>query len=178
MKKIITALFLLICLQAIAQEATSKLEQAIQTRGSLFKEEIFSLENITAFRMDAVRITNLEKFDVVNGIKVLYKRPAGKEIQSLYNYIDEDEIEGLTTSLQYMSTLLKSKATPAAYTEIQYITRSGFRILLYTIVNDKNQLDWAFAVQPDTRNNSSQISLGITDIEALKKTLTQAKSKF
>lgn len=158
--------------------AATKIEQAVNTRNSLFKQEVFSVENIPAFRIDAIKITNLEKFEITNGLKVAYKHQSGKEIHSLYNFIDEDEIDGLITSLQYMSTLLRSKSIPSGYTEIKFISRSGFEVMLYTILNDSNKLDWAFVAQPDIKVDRSLVALQTDDIEKLKKTFSQAKSKL
>jgi hypothetical protein len=156
----------------------SKIELAATTKSNLFKQEVFTLDNVTGFRIDALRITNLETFMVTTGLKVVFKHQEGKETWSMYNYIDADEIDGIITSLQYMGTILKSKTIPANYTEIKYITKSGFQVMLLTILNESNKLDWGFNVQPDIKLDRSLVSMQNGDVEKLQKLFVQAKGKL
>ena len=107
MKKLISILFLSFCLTVVfAQDATStKIEEAVFTKGSLIKQEVISVDNIPAFRIDALKVTNLEKFSTTTGLRVVHKIFFGKELKTFNNYIDADEIDGMITSLQYMKTI-------------------------------------------------------------------------
>ncbi len=156
----------------------TKLEQAVNTKGFLFKQEVFTVDNIPAFRLDVVKITNLEKFTVISGIKVLHKIQVKKELKTVYNYIDSDEIDGLLTSLQYMKTIIKSQTIPGNYTEIKYSSKSGFQVSLATILNVSNKLDWNFTVQTNLSNESTMVILTLSDIGKLMNTLEQAKGKL
>lgn len=179
MKKFISFLTLSFYLSlTFSQNFSSKIEDAVNTKGFLYKQEIFSVENIPAFRIDALKITNLEKFSITSGLRVVHKILNGKEYKTQYNYIDIEEIDGLIVGLQYMRTMLKSKTIPTNYTEIKYSTKSGFQIMLYTIVNTQNKLDWSFMAQTNISNDKSNVSLRIDDIEKLQKTLEQAKGKL
>lgn len=176
-------ILLLLCLltasafaQADAQK--TKIEGAIFTKGNLYKQEVFSLDNIPAFRLDAVRVTNLEKFSITSGVRVVQKVQVGKELKTFNNYIDAEEIDGLITSLQYMKTILKSKTTPGSYTEIKFTTASGFQVLLFTVLNIQNKLDWNFMAQSNISNDKTIVALSNDDIEKLQKTLEQAKGKL
>ena len=163
-----------------AQNETSstKIEQAVFTKNFLFKQEVFSVDNIPAFRIDAIKITNLENFSITNGLKVVHKVQIGKELKTFNNYIDKDEIDGLITSLQYMKTILKSKTIPSNYTEIKFATKSGFQVMLFTVLNIQNKLDWSFTVQTNIANDKTLVVLTNDDVDKLQKTLTQAKSKL
>jgi len=166
--------------QIVAQEnnASTKIEQAVFTKNFLFKQEVFSVDNIPAFRIDAIKITNLENFSITNGLKVVQKVQIGKELKTFNNYIDIDEIDGLITSLQYMTTILKSKTIPSNYTEIKFATKSGFQVMLFTVLNIQNKLDWSFTVQTNIANDKTLVVLTNDDVDKLQKTLTQAKSKL
>lgn len=181
MKKIIPVFLLTFsasfCFSAEATYPT-KLEQAVNTTGFLYKQEVFTIDNMSAFRMDVVKITNLEKFTVSSGIKVLHKIQIGKELKTFYNYIDAEEIDGLITALQYMKTIIKSQTIPGSYTEIKYATKSGFLVSLATILNVSNKLDWSFSVQTNTSNERSLVLLSLSDLGKLQQTLDQAKGKL
>ena len=181
MKKILFVVLFILSLAPSFAESDSyktKIEQAVNTKDYLFKQEVFSVDNIPAFRIDALKITNLEKFNVSTGLKVVYSHQFGKESKTLYNYIDTDEIDGVITSLQYMKTILKSKIIPGNYTEIKFVTRSGFLVMLNTILNEDNKLDWGFSAQPDNNVERSMIILKPGDVEKLQKTMEQAKGKL
>jgi hypothetical protein len=181
MKKLTALIILtLFVTQIFAQEniATTKIEQAVSTKGFLFKQEVFSVDNIPAFRIDALKITNLENFTINNGLKVVHKIQIGKELKTFNNYIDADEIDGLITSLQYMKTIIKSKTIPSNYTEIKFCTKAGFQIMLFTVLNIQNKLDWNFTVQTNNTNDKTLAILTTDDIEKLQKTFSQAKGKL
>jgi len=97
---------------AQAEYEKTKIEEAVATKGYLYKQEVFTVDNIPAFRIDAIKVTNLEKFSSTSGLRVVHRIEVGKELKTFYNYIDADEIDGLITSLQYMKTILKSKTVP------------------------------------------------------------------
>ena len=156
----------------------TKLEEAIFTKDFLFKQEIFTVENIPNFRIDAVKITNLENFNSTSGLRIVHRIPIGKELKIVYNYIDAQEIDGLAMTLQYMKTILKSKTIPNNYTEIKFTTISGFQLALSTILNDQNKLDWSFVVQTKIANERTTVQLSFDDIDKLQKTIAQAKSKI
>ncbi len=181
MKKLFITSLLLFLIPSIFAEDDSqktKIEQAVTTKNYLYKEEVFSVENISAFRIDALKITNIENFSITDGLRVIHKVQIGKELQTFNNYIDSDEIIGLITSLQYMKTILKSKTSPSNYTEIKYTTKSGFQLMLFTIVNTQNKLDWSFTVQTNITNEKTSKELTNDTIEKLQKTLEQAKGKL
>ena len=179
-KSIFIILFSIYVATAFGQSETSatKMEQAVFTKNFLFKQEVFSVDNISAFRIDAIKITNLENFSITNGLKVVHKVQVGKELKTFNNYIDADEVDGLLTSLQYMKTILKSKTVPNSYTEIKYTTKSGFHIMLFTVLNLKNKLDWSFLSQTNIENEKTLVLLQNEDIDKLQKTIEQAKGKF
>lgn len=156
----------------------TRIEQAVFTRSFLFKQEVFSVENINAFRIDAVKITNLENFTITNGLKVVQKVQIGKELKTFNNYIDADEIDGLITALQYMKTILKSKTIPGSYSEIKFTTKSGFQIILFTVLNIQNKLDWNFMAQTNILNDKTLVVLTNADVDKLQKTIEQAKAKL
>ena len=156
----------------------TKIEDAVYTNDFLYKQEVFSLDNIPAFRIDALKITNLEKFSSTSGLRVVHKVQIGKELKTLNNYIDADEIDGLITSLQYMRTILKSKTTPGNYTEIKFSTKSGFQVMLFTVVNVQNKLDWNFMAQTNISIDKTIVALSNDDVEKIQKTLEQAKGKL
>jgi len=161
-----------------AQENRTKIEEAILTKNSLIKQEIFSVDNIPAFRIEAVKITNLEKFNISTGLRIVHRVQEGKVYKNTYNYIDQSEIDGLIVSLQYMKTMVKNKTLPSNYTEIKFATMSGFQITLAMVVNAQNNLDWNFATQTNTSNEKTLTILPIDNIEKLQKVLEQAKGKL
>ncbi|MBP6324210.1 MAG: hypothetical protein KA322_04160, partial [Chitinophagales bacterium] len=108
----------------------------------------------------------------------VHKVQIGKELKTYNNYIDAEEIDGLITTLQYMKTILKSKTTPGSYTEIKFTTKSGFQLMLNTVLNIQNKLDWNFTAQTDIHNDKTIELLSNDDIEKLQKTLEQAKGKL
>ncbi len=181
MKKVLFAIILMITFAvtyAQKDSAASKIEQAVNTKGYLFKQEVFSVDNIPAFRIDAIKITNLENFSITNGLRIVHKVQIGKELKTFKNYVDYNEIDELTTSLQYIKTILKSKTIPGNYTEIKYTTQSGFQVMLFTVLNIQNKLDWNFVVQTNTTEEKTLITLTNEDIDKLQKVLEQAKSKL
>ena len=181
MKKSIVLLYLLLFVFISFAEndlQKTKIEEAVFTKGFLYKQEVFSVDNIPAFRMDGVKVTNLEKFSIISGLRVVHKVQAGKELKTFNNYIDAEEIDGLITTLQYMKTILKSKTTPGSYTEIKFTTKSGFQMMLFTILNTQNKLDWNFMVQTNISNDKTIEALSNDDIDKLQKTLEQAKGKL
>lgn len=181
MKKIFLSLCLLlvtIIASAQIENSKTKIEVAVNTRDFLYKQEVFSVDNIDAFRIDALKITNLESFNIVSGLRVVHRIKIGKEFKTFYNYIDATEIDGLITTLRYVKTILKSKTTPNNYTEIKYTTLAGFQFMLSTILNDQSKLDWKFTVQTNTTNAQTNISLTNDEIDKLLKTLEQAKTKL
>jgi hypothetical protein len=178
-----SVLFLLFCLFMSVTFAEdnlqkTKTEEAVFTKGFLYKQEVFSVDNIPAFRLDAIKMTNLEKFSTTTGLRVVHKVQIGKELKTYNNYIDAEEIDGLLTTLQYMKTILKSKTTPGSYTEIKFTTKSGFQLMLNTVLNTQNKLDWNFTAQTDIYNDKTIELLSNDDIEKLQKTLEQAKGKL
>jgi hypothetical protein len=156
----------------------TKLEDAISTKDFLYKQEVFTVENIPNFRMDAVKITNLENFNSTSGLRVVHRKQVGKEQKTFYNFIDAQEIDGLAMALQYMKTILKSKTIPSNYTEIKFTTLSGFQLMLSTILDVQNKLDWSFVVQTNIENEKTVVQLSVDDIDKIQKTLDQAKSKI
>ena len=179
-KSIFLLIFSLFIASAFAQETstTTKIEQAVTTKGFLFKQEVFSVDNIPSFRIDALKITNLENFSITNGLKVVHKIQIGKELKTFNNYIDADEIDGLITALQYMKTIIKSKTIPSSYTEIKFTTKSGFQVMLFTVLNIQNKLDWSFMAQTNISNEKTLVVLTNDDVDKLQKTFTQAKGKI
>jgi len=156
----------------------TKLEEAIFTKDFLFKQEIFTVENIPNFRIDAVKITNLENFNSTSGLRIVHRIPIGKELKIVYNYIDAQEIDGLAMTLQYMKTILKSKTIPNNYTEIKFTTTAGFQVMLYTILNDKNNLRWKFSVIANVQNDKSYLECTTDDIVILEEALSSLKNKI
>ena len=179
-KSIVLIIFSIYFATTFAQTESSitKIEQAVFTKSYLFKQEVFSVENIPAFRIDAIKITNLENFSITNGLKVVHKVQVGKELKTFNNYIDTDEIDGLNTALQYMKTILKSKTIPNSYTEIKYTTKSGFQVMLFTVLNIQNKLDWSFLSQTNISIDKTLVVLTNADIDKLQKTIEQAKGKL
>lgn len=163
---------------SFSQDFSTKIEAAVFTKGFLYKQEVFSVDNIPAFRIDALKITNLEKFSSISGLRVVHKVQIGKELKTFNNYIDADEIDGLITTLQYMKTILKSKTVPGSYTEIKYITKSGFQVMLFTVLNDQNKLDWNFIAQTNISNEKTIVALISNDMDKIQKALEQAKGKL
>lgn len=180
MKKISS--LLLVCFSVISLYAQdgfiTKIEAAMQTKNSLIKQEVFSVDNINAFRIDAVKITDLEKFNIVSGCRIVQKMQFGKEQKTFTNYIDIDELDGIITALQYMKTILKSNTIPSNYTEIKYNTKAGFQVMLLTILNDFKKLEWNFMVQTDITEEKSLITIPIAELSKLQVAFEQAKSKL
>lgn len=181
MKKIIPFFFWLTSiLPVLAQNDVpkTKIEEAVFTKGSLYKQEVFSVDNIPAFRIDAVKITNLEKFSIASGLRIVHKLLLAKEVRTINNYIEAEEIDGLITSLQYMKTIIKSKTIPGSYTEIKFTTKSGFQVMLFTVVNTQNKLDWNFRAQTNISDDRTIVALSNDDIDKIQKSLEQAKAKL
>lgn len=179
MKKYISILCLsLFFVIGYAQTNKTKIEEAVFTKGSLYKQEVFSVDNITAFRLDAIKVTNLEKFDITTGVRVVQKRIFGKNPETFTNYIDANEISGVITALQYIKTILKSNTVPSNYTEIKYSTPLGFQIALITILNEQDKLTWEFMAQPNSSIEKTRVSLSLKDIDTLLKAFEQAKQKL
>lgn len=181
MKKIVTTLFLLAFVYNIHAQTDSfktNIENAINTKDFLIKQDIFVLEDFGKFRIGVVKITNLENFSTTSGAKIIHIIQDGKIFKSYYNYIDREEIDGLTTALQYMKTMVKSKAVPSNYTEIKFATKSGFLIQLSTVLNSSNNLDWSFSVQTNVDVEKSYIVYTNADIDKLQKVLEQIKAKM
>lgn len=180
MKKIVG--LMLLCLSTfymLAQDNyTTQLEGAMKTKNSLFKQEIFSVENIPAFRVDAVKVTDLEKFNIVTGCRIVQKLQFGKELKTFNNFIDKDEIEQVVTALQYMKTIVKSKTIPASYTEIKFNTKAGFQVMLLTVLDDFKKLTWSFMVQTNLNEEKTLVTLPLTDIDKLQAAFEQAKVKL
>ena len=181
MKKIVFyILFVSFVHSTFAQTDSFKtnIETAVNTKGFLLKQDIFVLEDFGKFRICAVKITNLENFSITSGAKIIHIIQEGKTFKSYYNYIDREEIDGLITALQYMKTMIKSKAIPSNYTEIKFATKSGFLVQLSTILNTANNLDWSFSVQTNVAVEKSYIVYTTADIDKLQKVLEQIKSKL
>lgn len=181
MRRIMFGWLFCFCLSvSFAQTETTKtkIEEAVTTKGYLYKQEVFTVDNIPAFRIDAVKVTNLEKFSVTEGLRVVHRIQIGKELKTIYNYLDAAEIDGLITSLQYMKTILKSKTVPGSYTEIKFTSQAGFQVMLATVLNIQNKLDWSFTVQTDLSNERTLVALNNEDVDKLQKTLEQAKGKL
>jgi len=77
-----------------------------------------------------------------------------------------------------MKTILKSKTIPSNYTEIKFTTKSGFQVMLFTVLNIQNKLDWNFTAQTNIANDKTLVVLNNDDIEKLQKTFTQVKGKL
>lgn len=181
MKKIVFyILFVFFVHSTFAQTDSFKtnIETAVNTKGFLLKQDIFVLEDFGKFRIGAVKITNLENFSITSGAKIIHIIQEGKTFKSYYNYIDREEVDGLITALQYMKTMIKSKAIPSNYTEIKFATKSGFLVQLSTILNTANNLDWSFSVQTNVAVEKSYIVYTTADIDKLQKVLEQIKSKL
>lgn len=179
-KSILLILFSLSLNILLAEDSNknTKIENAVNTKGFLFKEEIYSIENLSYFRLDPVKITNLESFNIVSGLRAIQKISIGKERKIITNYIDFEEISSIITSLQYMKTILKSKTVPGSYSEIKFCSKSGFLVRLQTVLNLNNKLDWNFSVQINTDNDKTFIQLQNDDIDRLLKIFEQAKAKL
>ena len=156
----------------------TNIETAVNTKGFLLKQDIFVLEDFGKFRIGSVKITNLENFSITSGAKIIHIIQEGKTFKSYYNYIDREEIDGLITALQYMKTMIKSKAIPSNYTEIKFATKSGFLVQLSTILHTANNLDWSFSIQTNVAVEKSYIVYTTADIDKLQKVLEQIKSKL
>lgn len=154
------------------------LDSAVNTPDYLCKYEVLQTSTFKDIRLDAVKQSNLENFSSVSGIKVMQKLQVGKEWKKQDSYLDKKEVDGLLMTLQYIKTMLKSMTMPANYTEIKFTTISGFQVSLYTILNDKNKLDWKFAVQTNITNEKTFIDCNFEDISRLEETLTLLKTKF
>ncbi|MFN8282413.1 MAG: hypothetical protein U0U67_04320 [Chitinophagales bacterium] len=181
MKKIIFCIlfvFVAQCTFAQTDSFKTNIETAANTKDFLIKQDIFILEDFGKFRIGAVKITNLENFTTTSGAKVIHIIQEGKTFKSYYNYIDKEEMDGLITALQYMKTMVKSKAVPSNYTEIKFTTKSGFLIQLSTVLNSANNLDWSFSVQTNVAVEKSYIVYQTTDIDKLQKILEQLKAKM
>lgn len=166
------------CTFAQTDSFKTNIEAAINTKNFLIKQDVFVLEDFGKFRIGAIRITNLENFSTTSGAKIIHIIQEGKIYKSYYNYMDRDEIDGLITALQYMKTMVKSKAVPSNYTEIKFKTKAGFLVQLSTVLNTLNNLDWSFSVQTNTALEKSYIVYTNADIERLQKVLEQIKNKL
>ncbi len=171
-------ILLLFCVNLGFGQMRSKLDSAINTPGSLCKYEVLQTANFKSLRFDAVKYSNLENFSVLSGLKFIYKIQSGKELKSMHAYIDQKEVESLLMTLQYMRTMLKSKTMPANYTEIKFTTTAGFQVMLYTILNDKNNLSWKFAVIANVQNDKSYLECTMDDIAILEEALSALKNKI
>ena len=165
-------------LQMFAQPNTTKIEEAVFTKGYLYRQEIFSVDNIYAFRIDAIKVTNLEKFNFTSGIRVVQKILFGKKPETITNYIDIEEIEGIITALQYMKTILKNKTIPSSYTEIKYNTTSGFQVMIVTVINEQDKLGWNFMIQSKMAEERTLVNLPISEMDKLYNAFEQAKTKL
>ena len=163
---------------SLAQSPATQLETALNARGAIVKYEVFSLDNLPAFRMDAMKVTNVETFAIAQGVKVLKKVSEGKKTKTVYTYIDRTEIEGLLTSLAYIKTIVKSNIIPGNFTAVQYATVDGFQVTLQTGLNPTTgKLEWRFSVQTKISEDKTFVQLEMADIDKLQKLLQQAKSK-
>ncbi len=179
-KHILYILFILYSCASFAQvdSFNTQIEHAINTKGFLLKQDIFTLEDFGKFRLGAIKVTNLENFAQVSGVKIIHIIQEGKAFKSYYNYIDRDEMDGLITALQYMKTMLKSKAIPSNYTDIKFKSKSNFMVQLSTILDATNNLDWSFSVQTNTAIEKSYIVYKNEDVDRLQKILEKIKSKM
>lgn len=181
MKKLIFTSFIVLITNILFAQIDSfktNIETAVNTKSFLIKQDIFALEDFGKFRIGAVKITNLENFSTTSGAKLIHIIQEGKLFKSYYNYIDKEEMDGLITALQYMKTMVKSKAVPSNYTEIKFTTKSGFLVQLSTILNATNNLDWSFSMQTNVAIEKSYIVYKTEDIDRLQKILEQIKGKM
>lgn len=181
MKKNLLAIFLLFSLTiGMAQQMaySTKIEEAVNTTGFLFKQEVFSLKNISLFRADALKITNIETFKSTSGLRIIQSIQVGKKQATLHSYIDAQEIDGLITALQYISTILKNPTMPSNYTEIKYNTLSGFQVKLYTMLNDQGKLAWRLTVCSKISEPASLREVPLNEISSLQDVFKQAKQKL
>jgi hypothetical protein len=81
MKKIVSYIlfvFIVHCTFAQTDSFKTKIEDAINTKGFLLKQDVFVLEDLGKFRIGAIRITNLENFSTTSGAKVIHILQEGK----------------------------------------------------------------------------------------------------
>jgi hypothetical protein len=178
MENILLSLSILFWFQANASDSLTLIQQKVNATGSLNKLEILTLDNIPAFRIDVLKVTDLENFSVTGGLRIVYHLPAGKEQKLMYNYIDAAEIASILTSLQYMKTVLKSNTIPSGYTEIKFTTKSGAQFMLFTGLNPSGKIVWNFSVATDLKYERSLFNLQTDDVAKLLKVFEQAKEKL
>jgi hypothetical protein len=157
------------------------LEQTLNSVDFLLKKEVIPAGNLRGYTFDVMKVSNLENFQQVSGIRINQDFPAGtlsKQAISIKTYLDSKEVEDLLTTLNYMRTVVKMTGYPENYTEIYFNSLSGSQLVLYISQPSPMLKRWGLAFQINTNINKTFTNLYINDIDSLITLLEAAKAKF
>jgi hypothetical protein len=157
------------------------LEQTLYTTGNLLKKEVIPAGSLRGYTFDVMKISNLENFQTVSGIRITQEFAAGalgKEATSVKSYLDFKEVDGLLTTLNYMRTIVKLQSFPENYTEIIFNGLAGSQLVLYISQPSAGVKRWGLAFQINTDIPKTFTNLYINDIDGLITVLEAAKKKF
>jgi hypothetical protein len=157
------------------------LEQTLYTTGYLLKKEVIPAGSLRGYNFDVMKVSNLENFQTVSGIRITQEFGAGvlsKEATSIKSYLDYKEVDGLLTTLNYMSTVVKLQSFPENYTEIFFNGKAGNQLVLYISQPSAGVKRWGLAFQIHTDIPKTFTNLYINDIDGLIILLEAAKKKF
>lgn len=157
------------------------IEQFLNTPGYLLKKEVVPAGNLRGYVFDVMKVSNLENFQAVSGIRITQDFGAGgisKQPISIKTYLDSREVDGLLTTLQYMRTIVKMQSFPENYTEILFNTLAGAQLVLYISQPQPGVKRWGLAFQINTDVPKTFTNLYINDIDSLIALLEAAKKKF
>ena len=157
------------------------LEQTLNATGYLLKKEVIPAGSMRGYNFDVMKVSNLETFQSVSGIRITQDFAAGvlsKQPISIKSYLDFKEVDGLITTLIYMRTIVKSQGFPENYTEIYFNSLSDAQLVLFISQSQPGVKRWGLAFQINTNVGKSFTNLYINDIDSLITLLEAAKKKF
>ena len=157
------------------------IEQFLNTTGFLIKKEVIPAGNLRGYTFDVIKVSNLENFQSVSGIRITQDFSAGmisKQPISIKTFLDSREVDGLLTTLSYMRTIVKMQSFPENYTEILFNGLGGSQLVLYLSQPAQSIKRWGLAFQINTDVPKTFTNLYINDIDSLIALLEAAKKKF
>lgn len=120
----------------------SKLEEFSAQSGRLFEKKFISIGRFRNIHIQALTITDLSTNERTSGIR--FDRQGKTELMTAF--IDDDEVEALIKSLNYIKSTVINSAAPVDFTEYQFISRSGFQVGCFS---DENRVWVGYLVLPN-----------------------------
>jgi len=156
------------------EKAVTQAEQFSATAGTLIEKKIIDIGKIKGVSIQVMKLKDLISGDVISALRFEYEYRTSYTSDTKIATLDLDEIDGLLKATNSIKNTV-FKSTPDTYTEVTFISRTGFKAGAYY---DVNKSKWFAYLKLEQYDSNSRVFLNTEDFDLILKLVEQAKTKM